>query len=127
MADQLGTDGVVGGDTSSAAPAAEAKKVGGINLSAAPKPVAAPAPAQRAATPKAPAPKVLIPSALKVPHAEHPRQRITADKLATMQGPEIRAVATDRGYDLGKDSHSLGRAAIALRFIIEQDKDKDLH
>jgi hypothetical protein len=124
MADQLGTDGAASGDTSPAAPAAEVKKVGGINLSA-PKPVAAPA--QRAAAPKAPAPKVLIPSALKVPHAEHPRQRITADKLATMQGPEIRAVATDRGYDLGKDSHSLGRAAIALRFIIEQDKDKDLH
>lgn len=56
----------------------------------------------------------------------HSRQLLTEEKLNKMSGPEIRAVATDRGYeDLGLG----GRRTIIRRFLAEQNKDDsgDLH
>lgn len=65
--------------------------------------------------------KAAVPVKQAGPHAEHARQHITAEKLSTMSVPEIRAVATDRGYELGQ---AMGRSATALAFAKAQEKDE---
>lgn len=50
------------------------------------------------------------------------RQRLTAEVLATMSKPEIRAVANDRGYKVGLGS----RRILAERFLTAQEEDTSL-
>lgn len=52
----------------------------------------------------------------------HSQQELTAEKLESMSGPEISAVAHDRGYD---DLGTGAKPSLIRRFLVAQNKHKE--